>query len=322
MRNNTKRALLIGVNYRGTPDELTGCEHDAHALSHTLRSHLDYRESEIVVMTAEQEVVGGAASNSDGAGSPHVPTRANIEAQLAALLRDARKDENLREIFVSFSGHGVSVKDNGEDEADGRDEAIVPQDYATAGDIRDDQIAEWLRGFPARCRVFMLVDACHSGTVGDLPFAYHHEHTPGRRRRVRYVQRVVINGRVHRRWAIKWAREKGALKIRERRTGDTAPTASVVTLSGCRDPQTSVELPRENDEGERQWGGALTGAFVSAVRSARDANRNVACHALCRQVHESVHKMGATQVPVLCANRRLASAELFMRRREDDSCIA
>ena len=70
-----------------------------------------------------------------------------------------------------FSGHGSRVKDKDHDEVDGFDETLCPVDYESAGKILDDEInAIIVRPLPRAATLHAIVDACHSGTVLDLPF--------------------------------------------------------------------------------------------------------------------------------------------------------
>ena len=109
-----------------------------------------------------------------------------------------------------------------------------------------------------------------------------------------------------------------------------APAASVVTLSGCRDPQTSAELnlsvfgAADSGGASAQWGGALTGAFVRVARAARQEEQSLSCHALCRRVHETIRAATTLtdQVSVLCASVRLTPDHLFLRGTQDRACIA
>ncbi len=56
---------------------------------------------------------------------------------------------------------------------DGYDETLVPVDYATAGQIRDDLLYEVLiAAIPAGVTVTCIMDCCHSGTVLDLPYQF------------------------------------------------------------------------------------------------------------------------------------------------------
>jgi hypothetical protein len=69
-----------------------------------------------------------------------------------------------RAVFIHYPGHGVNFDDDG-DEKDGFDETLVPVDYASAGQIRDDDLFTTLIG-PMGAGVTMtcLFDCCHSGT--------------------------------------------------------------------------------------------------------------------------------------------------------------
>lgn len=50
---------------------------------------------------------------------------------------------------------------------------MVPLDYQTAGQIRDDDLFTCLVGsFPRGATVTCIMDCCHSGTVLDLPFIF------------------------------------------------------------------------------------------------------------------------------------------------------
>lgn len=56
---------------------------------------------------------------------------------------------------------------------DGYDETLVPLDYMSAGQIRDDLLFTHLVGaFKAGVTVTCIMDCCHSGTVLDLPFVF------------------------------------------------------------------------------------------------------------------------------------------------------
>ena len=57
-------------------------------------------------------------------------------------------------------------KDDGNDEEDGYDETLIPLDYQSAGQIRDDDLLRTLV-VPMGEGVFVtsIMDCCHSGTV-------------------------------------------------------------------------------------------------------------------------------------------------------------
>lgn len=89
-------------------------------------------------------------------------------------------------IVFHFSGHGQQVRDDNNDELDGRDETLVPADAIDQREssgarvnLRDDEIGIWLTELQARMRdssgqvqgsINVFLDTCHSGTAtrGDL----------------------------------------------------------------------------------------------------------------------------------------------------------
>lgn len=56
---------------------------------------------------------------------------------------------------------------------DGYDETLVPLDYETAGQIRDDDLFLTLIGkMPRDVQLTCVMDCCHSGSVLDLPYTF------------------------------------------------------------------------------------------------------------------------------------------------------
>lgn len=70
-----------------------------------------------------------------------------------------------------FSGHGSQQRNYTGDEIDGYDETLCPLDFETQGMIVDDEINETMvKPLPHGVRLHAIIDACHSGTMLDLPF--------------------------------------------------------------------------------------------------------------------------------------------------------
>jgi hypothetical protein len=76
-------------------------------------------------------------------------------------------------VWIHYSGHGGRLPDDNGDEEDGYDETLIPVDFQSAGQIRDDDVLKHLVK-PMREGVTMtcLMDCCHSGTVLDLPYRF------------------------------------------------------------------------------------------------------------------------------------------------------
>ena len=64
-----------------------------------------------------------------------------------------------------YSGHGTQIPDQNGDEADGKDEAIVPYDAGNTIEsyITDDQLGAWTSQIKA-AETLVILDSCHSGT--------------------------------------------------------------------------------------------------------------------------------------------------------------
>lgn len=99
------------------------------------------------------------------------PTFFNITEAFKSL---SEKSQPGDAVFIHFAGHGGRVLDPAED-TDGfsYDEVVVPSDYTTNGLIRDTLIFKTLLA-PMRygVTVTILIDACDTGMVLDLPYAW------------------------------------------------------------------------------------------------------------------------------------------------------
>ena len=152
-----KKALLIGINYYNTINELHGCIEDIQNMRNVLIDAYNYSSTNIVMLRDNQ-----TAQNM-------MPTRANILNQLSALVQQSAQ---LEEIWVHYSGHGSYVADRSGDEISGRDSTIVPCDFMKNGFIIDDEIVALLTKVSPACRVILLFDSCYSGSVCDLPWSF------------------------------------------------------------------------------------------------------------------------------------------------------
>lgn len=149
-----KKALLIGINYVGTANQLAGCISDIYNVRDFLTQYCGYNLENIRVL-----------SDKDIA-----PTKSNIITNIQWLVSGALAGDYL---FFHYSGHGSWIRDVSNDETDGRDEVLVPLDFMTVGFISDDWLmTNFISKIPAQVSLCGIVDACHSGTVFDLKHNY------------------------------------------------------------------------------------------------------------------------------------------------------
>lgn len=96
------------------------------------------------------------------------PTKHNMRMALYWLVQGCKPGDSL---VFHFSGHGSQQRNYSGDEVDGYDETLCPTDFETHGMILDDEInATIVRPLPRGAKLHAIIDACHSGTVLDLPF--------------------------------------------------------------------------------------------------------------------------------------------------------
>lgn len=174
----TKLALQVAVSYLDTESQLDGTVTDIIKMYSDLTTHLGYKAENVTVL-AEPDAYNPPAVHylkNNFKKVDALPTRNTIVAELIKLAERANADPSITEIFFQYSGHGTYIRDRGEqkDEDDGFDECIVPLDYDQPdGDfIPDDEINAVLALFPERVTLIGVIDACHSGTMFDLPFRY------------------------------------------------------------------------------------------------------------------------------------------------------
>lgn len=209
-----KKALLIGINYYSVPgNTLNGCINDIKNMSTILTSKFGYDASNVTML------------RDDATTLSMMPTRANMLAQLNALIAASA---NYSEIWIHYSGHGSQVIDRNGDETDGLDEVIVPVDFRKNGFITDDTLRDILS--KSRCRTFILLDSCHSGTGCDLEWSF--EYTGN-----------------------------GFVRTQNNRT--TISNTQIFMISGCKDSQTSADI---YDTTDKQYEGAFTDMFLKALK--------------------------------------------------------
>ncbi|CAI0547963.1 unnamed protein product, partial [Linum tenue] len=218
--HGSKRAVICGISYRKTKHELKGCINDAKCMKYLLINRFKFPESSIVFLTEEET-------------DPYrIPTKRNMRMALYWLVQGCKPGDSL---LFHFSGHGSQQRNYNGDEVDGYDETLCPTDFETQGMIVDDEInATIVKPLPAGVKLHAIVDACHSGTVLDLPFLCRMD------RGGKYVWED------HRPRSGAWKGTSGG---------------EVVSFSGCDDNQTSADtsvMPLI-------YRGAMTYSFIQAL---------------------------------------------------------
>ncbi len=147
--NKNKKALLIGINYTGTRNELYGCINDATLIKERISKNGFTSINILTDLTSKKA------------------TRDNILAELKSLLINSQSGDLL---FLLYSGHGSYTIDRNKDETDGRDELILPCDLKV---ILDDELKSIIQtNLKSGVTLFAMFDSCFSGTVLDLRYQY------------------------------------------------------------------------------------------------------------------------------------------------------
>ena len=203
-----RKALLVGINYTGTPYRLFGCINDVVNMGSYLQKVRKYNS--FIIMTDTTTIK---------------PTRSNILAGFKALLQGAKSGD---ELWFHFSGHGSLVNDASRDEESGQDSCICPIDVARAGFISDDVIRSNLAALvPKGVRLYMVLDACHSGTGCDLRYKYD-DASYLTSRLTTLPEKYVPND-----WSLQQTNYE--FKRYDKTAGE------VFCISGCQDEQTSAD---------------------------------------------------------------------------------
>jgi hypothetical protein len=210
-----KFALLIGSNYINTPNaRLYGCINDIINIKNMLIDAYDYIDSNIIVLRDDKPNL--------------LPTQANIINNLTNVINESA---NYEEVWIHYSGHGSTVIDDNNDEADGKDEVIVPCDFQTDGVITDDVIFNIIKN--SKCRTIIVMDCCNSGSVCDLQWSFENNETS-------FVKNMNPNHEI--------------------------ANPNIFMISGCKDDEYSNDIyDTENNESC----GALTSTFIKCLRDSK-----------------------------------------------------
>lgn len=223
-----KRALLVGINYRGTSSELHGCINDVQGIKDILINVYNFQPENILLMTDDTPCKPNYDEIAEGfrwlvSKSPADKYKACCYSPFLGKEKGS--------LFFHYSGHGSRLRDDNNDEPDGYDETLCPLDCDTKGFMRDDFVrTKLVDRVPASCKLFSIIDACHSASSFDLQ------------------------------WTLQ--PQAGGKFSLVKANNQTSSKGQVIMLSGCQDEQTSADTFLE---GKAQ--GALTYAVISVLRA-------------------------------------------------------
>lgn len=140
-----KIALVIGSNYNKLSHlQLNGCVNDARNVANTLQGK--GFKTKLITWSLRKR---------------------GVSRHFREIIRLSRKKDVKKFVFF-FSGHGTRLNKQKSELNDKLSEGLVVG-VTRAEIIKDDEIVRLIKKIKAREK-FVFIDACHSGTVGDLEF--------------------------------------------------------------------------------------------------------------------------------------------------------
>ena len=147
--SKNKNALLVGINYMGTKNELYGCINDVNSVKDRLSKNGFTTINTLTDLTLKK------------------PTKQNILDEFKKLLINSVSGDLL---FFLYSGHGSYILDRNGDEKDGYDELLVSCDLQG---ILDDELKTIILQYLKKdVTLFAMFDSCFSGTILDLKYQF------------------------------------------------------------------------------------------------------------------------------------------------------
>lgn len=260
-------ALIIGINYTGTTQALAGCVRDALLTRKHLIETWGWSSSHITLLVDDPSIPDA-----------QMPTRKNIVSAIRQLVFLSHRYV-LSPCWISYSGHGTQQDAKDAEEKDGRDEMLVPMDFATAGCLSDNDLQTEFRQFHPHSTVIGLIDACHSGSIWDLPW------------------RAMFSN-------------AGLSYMHSERT--VFKSARMLLISACDDPETAAEIYHATHQ---QVQGVLTTLFWDIV--AKHADRELQCSMLLTKLRQGMIAGGfAQQVPQLHSTEAVLKEPFFVPRKQ------
>jgi hypothetical protein len=214
-----RRALCVGIDTYPTAP-LSGCVADAREWADALR-HLGF---DVSLLLNEQA------------------TYKAITSALSDLVQSSTEGTEGDVIVFQCSSHGTTMpNNNGDDEIDGRDEAICPYDFATGAFIIDDDVADIFAAIRDGVNMTSFMDCCYSQTntrfgVGPTPGA-----ARGVDSRPRFIPPTLELEQAHAEFRSRYGRRSSLAGRREPRLMKN------VSFSACLDSELAWETAGHGD---------------------------------------------------------------------------
>jgi len=271
-----RKALLVGINYKNTPFGLNGCINDIDNIQKFLKTNRKYTE---FIRLSDN-------------GTDELPTRDKIINGIKSLVQNVKFGD---ELWFHYSGHGVLQRDRNNDEESGFDSCICPLDFERSGYITDDVLRSLLV-IPEGVKLYVVLDACHSGTGCDLrykleDFSYYSKTDEP----TKYVPSD---------WVLKQTVTQ--FKKYRKSRGD------IVMISGCKDDQTSADALEENT-----YTGALTYCILKTLKNNFG---NCKWKIFLKDLKCLLKVKGYDQIPLITSGKQL-NTDLEMFQQETSKSI-
>jgi len=255
-----KKALLVGINYVGTSNQLKGCLNDSQNMNEFLTSK-GFTDIKLVL---EKE------ATTDG-----------IKAGLEWLVADTEPGDV---IVFHYSGHGSQLPSSHEE--DGFEEIICPIDLNWMDKvITDDTLREVFNKVPNGVNTTVILDCCHSGTMLDQTESLDlgtkdlvAPKTTKKKKGSRYMKPPAkIAKKLQDKELVNWSTAKDV-------------NATALLVAGCHANQTSADAIID---------GVPQGAATAAMLKSAKANSQISYRSLVTEMVAFMSTNRFTQIPEL-----------------------
>ena len=263
----SKKALLVGINYTGTPSALRGCLNDVYEIESVLKNNFKFSNIKKIL--------------------DHDATTNAIYEGLYWLIDNAKSGDIL---YFHYSGHGSQIVDQNHDEPDRLDEIICPVDINWRDKvIRDDALAHIFSKLPKGVHLTVTLDCCNSGTglrgtMGNMNFS-------PKEAKNRWMPTPIFMAEAIKRYNLT-SGKKGLFLTEDRKSDQQAG----ILISGCKSNQTSADawIPSKN-----KFMGACTYYLIDMLQRHK---YKIDYAALVRKMNHFLQQNGYSQQPQLNCN--------------------